>query len=35
VYKSPSDITVLVEPDILDGGDVVLDFELALREIFA
>jgi len=35
VYKSPSDITVLAEPDILDGGDVMPDFELALREIFA
>jgi len=35
VYKSPSDITVLAEADVLDGGDVVPGFELMLREIFA
>ncbi len=35
VYKSPSDITVLAEADVLDGGAVVPGFELALREIFA
>ncbi len=35
VYKSPSDITALAEADILDGGDVVPGFELAVREIFA
>ncbi|CAN5755386.1 Uma2 family endonuclease [soil metagenome] len=35
VYKSQSDITVLSEDDVLDGGDVVPGFELALREIFA
>ena len=32
VYKSPSDITALA--DVLNGGDVVPGFELALREIF-
>ncbi len=35
VYKSPNDITVLAEADVLDGGDVVPGFELAVREIFA
>ena len=35
VYKSPSDITVLAEADVLAGGDVVPSFELAVREIFA
>jgi Uma2 family endonuclease len=35
VYKSTTDITVLAEADVLDGGDVVPGFELALREIFA
>ena len=34
VYKSPTDITALAEADILDGGDVVPGFELAVREIF-
>lgn len=35
VYKSPTDITALTEADVLDGGDVVPGFELAVREIFA
>ena len=35
VYRSPDDITYLAEADVLDGGDVVPGFELALREIFA
>ncbi len=35
VYKSPADIVVLAETDVLDGADVVPGFELALREIFA
>ena len=33
VYKSPTDITALA--DILNGGDVVPDFELPVREIFS
>jgi Uma2 family endonuclease len=35
VYKSPRDITVLAEADVLAGEDVVPGFELAVREIFA
>lgn len=35
VYKSPTDIAALAEADVLDGGDVVPGFELAVREIFA
>ena len=35
VYKSTTAITVLAEADVLDGGDIVPGFELALREIFA
>ncbi len=35
VYKSPADIAVLAETDVLDGADVVPGFELAVREIFA
>ena len=35
VYRSPSDISALAEADVLDGGDVVPGFELALREMFA
>jgi len=35
VYRSRTDIAVLSEADILDGGDVVPGFELAVREIFA
>ena len=34
VFESPSDITVLAEADVLDGGNVVPGFELAVREIF-
>jgi Uma2 family endonuclease len=34
VYKSPTDITALAEADVLNGGDVVPSFELAVREIF-
>lgn len=35
VYKSQTDIVALAEGDVLDGGDVVPGFELAIREIFA
>lgn len=35
VYKSPTDIFALTEADVLDGGDVVPGFKLAVREIFA
>ena len=35
VYKSQTDITAFVESDVLNGGDVVPGFELAVREIFA
>jgi Uma2 family endonuclease len=35
VYRSQSDITILTGTDVLDGGDVVPGFQLALREIFA
>jgi Uma2 family endonuclease len=35
VYKSPTDITALAEADVLDGGEIVPGFELAVREIFA
>jgi Uma2 family endonuclease len=34
-YKSPTDITALAETDVLDGGDIIPGFELAVREIFA
>ena len=34
VYRSLVDITVLTEMDVLDGGDVVLGFRLAVQEIF-
>jgi Uma2 family endonuclease len=34
VYKSPTDIIALAEADVLNGGDVVPGFELAVREIF-
>ena len=34
VYKSQSDITALAEAEVLNGGDVVPGFELALRGIF-
>jgi Uma2 family endonuclease len=35
VYKSPTEITVLAEADVLAGGDIVPGFELEVREIFA
>jgi Uma2 family endonuclease len=35
LYRSKSDITILTGTDVLDGGDVVPGFQLALREIFA
>jgi hypothetical protein len=35
VYRSLSDITVLTETDVLDGGDIVPGFRLAVREVFA
>ena len=35
VYESTTDITVLAETDVLDGGDVVPGFRLAVREIFS
>ncbi len=35
VYKSPTDIAALAEADVLDGGDIVPGFELAVRDIFA
>ncbi len=35
VYRSLTDIIVLTNSDVLDGGDIVPDFRLAVREIFA
>ncbi len=35
VYRSLADITVLTETDVLDGGNVVPGFRLAVQEIFA
>jgi Uma2 family endonuclease len=35
VYRSLTDIAVLTEKDMLDGGDVVLGFQIAIAEIFA
>jgi Uma2 family endonuclease len=35
LYRSQSDVTILTGTDVLDGGDVVPGFQLALREIFA
>jgi len=35
VYRSAADITVLMENDILDGGDVVPGWSMALKDIFA
>jgi Uma2 family endonuclease len=35
VYRSLADITVLTEKDVLDGGEVVPGFRLAVREVFA
>lgn len=34
VYKSQTDIIALAEADVMDGGDIVPGFELAVREIF-
>ncbi len=34
VYRSLTDITVLTASDVLDGGDIVPDFRLAVQEIF-
>jgi Uma2 family endonuclease len=35
VYRSLADIIVLTEADVLDGGDVLPGFRLAVREVFA
>jgi Uma2 family endonuclease len=35
VYRSPVDILVLTEKDLLDGGDLFPDFQIAVKEIFA
>lgn len=35
VYRSRTDITVLAETDVLESGDIVPGFRLAIREIFA
>lgn len=35
VYRSLTDIAVLTEKDILDGGDVVPGFQLSIADIFA
>lgn len=35
VYRSLADITILTEKDVLDGGEVVPGFRLAVREVFA
>lgn len=35
VYRSLNDVTVFTENDILDGGDVVPGFQIAVAEIFA
>jgi Uma2 family endonuclease len=35
VYKSPTNIAVLSETEVVDGGDIVPGFELTVREIFA
>ena len=35
VYRSLSDITVLTETEVLDGGEVVPSFRIAVREVFA
>jgi len=34
VYRSPDDVTLLTEDDVLDGGDVVPGWKLPLSEIF-
>ncbi len=35
VYRSLTDIIVLTDSDVLDGGDIVPGLQLAIREIFA
>ncbi|HEU0052107.1 MAG TPA: Uma2 family endonuclease [Longimicrobium sp.] len=35
VYRSPDDVTLLTESDVLDGGDVVPGWTLPLSELFA
>ena len=35
VYRSQTDITALAEAHVFNCGDVVVGFELAVREIFA
>jgi Uma2 family endonuclease len=35
VYRSRSDITILTEHDILDGLEVIPDWHIAVRDIFA
>lgn len=35
VYRSLTDIAVLTNSDVLEGGDIVPDFRLAVREVFA
>ena len=35
VHRSPSDLTVLSEDDVLDGGDVVPGWTLPVRDVFA
>ncbi len=35
VYRSLTDIAVLTEKDTLDGGDVLPDFKIQVKEIFA
>ena len=34
VHRSDKDVQILSEDDVLDGGDVVPGFELAIRELF-
>ena len=34
VYRSMSDVRLLTENDVLDGGDVVPGWTLPLRELF-
>lgn len=34
VYRSPTDVVVLTEKDMLDGGDVVPGFQILVAEIF-
>lgn len=34
VYRSPNDVVLLTENDVIDGGDVVPGWKLPLRELF-